>query len=136
METAFGNWVVKKTLVFRICLLQRKSRRKQLYLAFLRRLCGGSGACTGGLCTRVALVLCRSCQRDVLHRDAMWRDVVDLPRRGYIHQVVGLHLDFVPRWQKGVEAHDEVRVTLKELGHSTDHTRCVNTTQEVKNQNK
>lgn len=123
-----GNWVIKEPSVPNL----PAPEEKQLYLAFLRRLCGGGGAGTGGLCTRVALVRCRSCQRDVLHRDAVWRDVVDLPRRGYIHQVVGLHLDFVPRWQKGVEAHDEVRVTLKELGHSTDHTRCVNTTQEVK----
>lgn len=53
--------------------------------------------------------------------------MVDLPRRGDVHQVVGLHLDFVSRRQKGVEAHDEVGVTLKELGHSTDHTRRVNT---------
>lgn len=79
----------------------------------------------------MALVLCWSCRGDVLHRDAVWRDVVDLPRGGDVHQVVGLHLDFVPRRQKGVEAHNEVWVTLKELGHSTDHTRSVDTTQEI-----
>lgn len=63
----------------------------------------------------------------------MWCDVVDLPRRGDVHQVVGLHLDFVSRRQKGVEAHNEVWVALKELGHSTDHTWGVDTEREIKN---
>lgn len=42
-------------------------------------------------------------------------DVVDLTRRGHIDQVVVLDLDLVARWQEGVEAHDEVRVTFEEL---------------------
>lgn len=54
-------------------------------------------------------------------------DVVDLSRRGDVHQVIGLHLDLVSRRQKGVKAHNEIWVTLKELGHSTDHSRSVNT---------
>lgn len=62
----------------------------------------------------------------------MWCDVVDLPRCGDVHQVVGLHLDFVSRRQKGVEAHNEVWVTLKELGHSTNHTRSVDTERGIK----
>lgn len=57
----------------------------------------------------------------------MWGDVVDLPRRGDVDQVVGLDLDFVARRQEGVEAHDEVRVTFEELRHSADHTRGVDT---------
>lgn len=64
----------------------------------------------------------------------MRRDVVDLPRRGDVHQVVGLHLDFVSGRQEGVETHNEVWVTLKELGHSTDHTRSVDTVQGFKQQ--
>lgn len=59
-------------------------------------------------------------------------DVVDLPRCGDINQVVGLHLNLVSGWQKSVEAHNEVWVTLKELGHSTNHSRCVNTTGRLK----
>lgn len=78
-------------------------------------------------------MLCWSRRGDVLHRDAVRRDVMDLPRGGDIHQVVGLHLDFVSRWQKGVEAHNEVRVTLKELRHSTDHTGSVDATRGIKN---
>lgn len=84
----------------------------------------------------MALVRCRGGRGDVLHRDAVRCDVVDLPRRGDVHQVVGLHLDFVPRRQKGVEAHDEIWVTLKELGHSTDHTWSVDTARGFKKQNK
>lgn len=52
---------------------------------------------------------------DVLHRDAVRGDVVDLARRGHVHQVVGLHLDLVAGRQEGVEAHDEVGVAFEEL---------------------
>lgn len=57
----------------------------------------------------------------------MWGDVVDLTRRGHIDQVISLDLNLVAWWQEGVEAHDEVGVTFKKLGHSADDPRCVNT---------
>ena len=62
---------------------------------------------------------------DVLDRDAVRGDVVDLARRGDVHQLVVLDLDLVARRQEGVEAHDEVRVALEELRHSADDPRGV-----------
>lgn len=42
-------------------------------------------------------------------------DVVNLTGRGHVDQVIGLDLNLVARWQEGVEAHDEVRVTFEKL---------------------
>lgn len=53
--------------------------------------------------------------RDVLDRNAMWGDVVDLTGCSNIDQVVGLDFDLVAGWQKGVKAHDEVGVAFEEL---------------------
>lgn len=64
---------------------------------------------------------------EVLNRDAVWCDVVDLSRRGHINQVVGLDFNLVTGRQESVEAHDEVRVTFEELGHSADDPWGVNT---------
>ena len=57
----------------------------------------------------------------------MWGDVVDLTRRCYVDQVIGLDLDLVARWQEGVEAHYEVRVAFKKLRHSADDPGGVDT---------
>lgn len=57
----------------------------------------------------------------------MWGDVVDLTRRCYVDQVIGLDLDLVARWQEGVEAHYEVRVAFKKLRHSADDPWGVDT---------
>lgn len=83
----------------------------------------GAGGGGGGGCRRDrGLVLGgRSRYGDVLDRDAVRGDVVDLPGRGHVDQVVGLDLDLVARRQEGVEAHDEVGVALEELRHSADH---------------
>ena len=63
----------------------------------------------------------RSRHGDVLDRDAVRGDVVDLAGRGDVHQLVVLHLDLVARWEESVEAHDEVRVALEELRHAADN---------------
>lgn len=63
--------------------------------------------------------------RDVLDRNAVGSDVVDLARRCDVDQVVGLNLDLVPRWQKSVKTHDEVGVALKELRHAVDDSWSV-----------
>lgn len=65
--------------------------------------------------------------RDVLDRDAMRGDVVDLTGCSHVDQVVGLDFDLVAGRQEGVKAHDEVRVAFEELGHSADDPRGVNT---------
>lgn len=57
---------------------------------------------------------------------AVGGDLVNLSRRRHIHHVVGLHFDFVARWQEGVEAHDQVRVALEQLRHAADHAWSVN----------
>lgn len=67
----------------------------------------------------------RSAHGDVLNRDAVRGDVVDLTRRGHVDQVVGLNLDLVSGGQERVEAHDEVRVSLKQLGDAVDDSRSV-----------
>lgn len=53
--------------------------------------------------------------RDVLDRNAMWGDVVDLTRCSHINQVVGLDFNLVAGRQEGVKAHDEVGVAFEEL---------------------
>lgn len=65
--------------------------------------------------------------RDVLDRNAVRGDVVDLTGCSHVDQVVGLDFDLVARRQEGVEAHDEVGVAFKELGHSADDPRGINT---------
>lgn len=52
-------------------------------------------------------------------------DVVDLPRCGYINQIVGLNFDLVSRWQESVKTHNEVWVALKELGDTVDDSWSV-----------
>lgn len=96
------------------------------------RSCGGGCCCcrsSNGSGWRLwrHLLGRRSSDGDVLDRDAMWGDVVDLPRRGDVDEVIGLDLDLVARWQESVEAHDEVGVTFEELRHSADHSRGVDT---------
>lgn len=69
----------------------------------------------------------RSAHRDVLHRDAVRGDVVNLTRRGHVDQIIGLHLDLVSRRQEGVETHNEVGMAFEELGHTADHSGRVYT---------
>lgn len=57
----------------------------------------------------------------------MWRDVMDLTRRGHVNQIIGLNFNLVSRRKKRVEPHNEIGVTLKELGHPADDTRGVDT---------
>lgn len=68
----------------------------------------------------------RSRYGDVLDRNAMRGDVVDLTGRGHVDQVGALDLDLVARWQEGVEAHNELGVTFEELRHSADDPGGVN----------
>lgn len=56
-----------------------------------------------------------SCYGDVLDRNTVRGDVVDLTRCGHIDQVVGLDFDLVAGRQEGVKAHNEVRVAFEEL---------------------
>lgn len=56
----------------------------------------------------------------------MGGDVVDLTWCGHIDQIVGLNFNLISRWQKCVKTHNEVRVTLEELGHTVDDSRSVN----------
>ena len=62
---------------------------------------------------------------EVLDRDAVRGDVVDLSWRGHVDLLVGLDLDLVARRQEGVESHYEVWVALEELGDTADHTWSV-----------
>ena len=48
-----------------------------------------------------------------------------LSRRCHVDPIICLHLNLVARRQEGVEAHDEVRVALKELRYPADHPRGV-----------
>lgn len=66
-----------------------------------------------------------SSHRDILDRDAVGSDVVDLARCRHVDQVVGLNLDLVPRRQEGVKPHDEVGMALKELRHTVDDSWSV-----------
>lgn len=97
------------------------------------RGCGGGSRCSSSSSSRWRwrwwrhLLGGRSSDGDVLDRDAVRGDVVDLTRRGDIDQVVGLDLDLVARRQEGVEAHDEVGVTFEKLRHPADHPRGVDT---------
>lgn len=59
--------------------------------------------------------------------EAMGGDLMNLPWSCHIHHVIGLHLNFVARWQEGIEAHDQVRVTFEELRDAADHSWSVNT---------
>ena len=96
---------------------------------------GGGGGCSGGserarLWQTLVLVVARrlagrSTYRDVLNRNTVWGDVVDLTRRGHIDQIVGLNLYLISRWQESVKAHNEVWVALEELGHAVDDARGV-----------
>lgn len=61
-------------------------------------------------------------------------DLVNLPRGGHVHHVIGLHLNLVARWQEGVEAHDEVWVALEELRHTADHPRGVDAGEGIRSQ--
>lgn len=88
-----------------------------------RRLCGSCWSAVGhgvlpvqGKTLWVAWGLsgCSS-HRDVLDRDAVGSDVVDLARCRDIDQVVGLNLNLIPRRQESVKPHDEVRMALEEL---------------------
>lgn len=84
----------------------------------------GRGHCYG--CgRRLGLELRGRGHWEVLHRDALRCNVVDLSWRGDIDQVVGLNLDLVARRQESVEAHDEIWVALEKLGHPADHPRSV-----------
>lgn len=74
----------------------------------------------------MGLALCWLCYGEVLDRDTMRGDVVDLARSGHINQIVGLNLNLVARRQEGVEAHNEVWMAFEELGDSADHTWCIN----------
>lgn len=65
--------------------------------------------------------------RDVLHGDAVRRDVMDLAGRGHVNQIVGLNFDLISWRKKRVEPHNEIGVTLEELGHPADHARGVDT---------
>lgn len=91
---------------------------------------GGGGSERAGLWQILVLVVARrlagrSAYRDVLNRNTMRGDVVDLTRRGHVDQIVGLNLDLIPRWQESVKAHNEVWVALEELGHAVDDSRGV-----------
>lgn len=66
-----------------------------------------------------------SSHRDVVDRNAVGSDVVDLAGRRYVDQVVGLNLDLVPRRQESVKTHDEVGMALKELRHAVDDSWSV-----------
>lgn len=66
-----------------------------------------------------------SSHRDVLDRDAVGSDVVDLARCRHIDQVVGLNFDLIPRRQESVKTHDEVGMALKELRHAVDDSWSV-----------
>lgn len=100
------------------------------HLAHLGR-CGlsGRGRSSGGGSRRELGGMLGGCSGDgdVLDRDAVRGDVVDLTGRGHVDQVVGLDFDLVAGRQEGVEAHDEVGVAFEELGHSADDPRGVNT---------
>lgn len=63
---------------------------------------------------------------EVLNRDTVRGNVVDLAGCGHVDQVIGLNLNFVTGWQEGVEAHDEIRMTFEELRDSANHTWCIN----------
>lgn len=67
-----------------------------------------------------------SCYGDILDRNAVRGDVVDLTRCCHVNQVVGLDLDLVARRQESVEAHNEVGVAFEKLRHSADDSRGVN----------
>lgn len=67
----------------------------------------------------------RSTYRDVLNRNTMWGDVVDLTWCGHVDQIVGLNLDLISRWQEGVKTHNEVWVAFEKLGHTVDDPRSV-----------
>lgn len=90
----------------------------------LREEGGRAGGSGGWRLGRVLGAGC-ACDGDVLHRNAVRGDVVDLAGRRHVDQVVGLHLDLVAGWKEGVEAHDEVGVSLEELRHPADDTRGV-----------
>lgn len=98
-----------------------------------RRLCGSGWSVVGQrllpaqgktLWVTWGLTGCSS-HRDVLDRDAVGSDVVDLAWCRYIDQVVGLNLDLIPRWQEGVKPHDEVGMALEELRHAIDDSWSV-----------
>ncbi|KAG8144873.1 hypothetical protein E2320_013280, partial [Naja naja] len=57
-----------------------------------------------------------------LRLETVGRDLVHLPRGGYIHHVVGLDFDFVAGRQEGVETHDQIWVAFEELRDAADHT--------------
>lgn len=62
---------------------------------------------------------------EILDRNSVRGDVVDLTWRGHVDLLVGLDLDLVAGRQEGVESHDEVWVALEELGDTADHARSV-----------
>lgn len=66
-----------------------------------------------------------STHRDVLDRNPMGGDVVDLAGCRYIDQVIGLNLDLVSRRQESIKTHDEVGMALKKLRHTVDDSRSV-----------
>ena len=45
--------------------------------------------------------------------------------------VIGLHLDFVARWEESVETDDEIWMAFEEIGDSVDNTWGVNTAKRI-----
>lgn len=66
-----------------------------------------------------------STHRDVLNRNTVWGNIVDLAWCGHVDQIVSLNLNLVSRWQESVKPHNEVWVALEELGHTVDDSRSV-----------
>lgn len=80
---------------FKVLTGQLYKPNEAAHLALLRGLCWGRGSSAGGWSSQLALVLC---WWDILHRDSMWCNMVDLTWCGNIHQVIGLHLNLISRW--------------------------------------
>lgn len=55
---------------------------------------------------------CSSC-RNILNRNPMRGDVVNLTRRCHIDEIVGLDLNFISRWQESIKTHNKIGVALK-----------------------
>lgn len=87
------------------------------------RLCWGWGRLCWGLGLMLGLWL-------RLWLETMSRDLVNLSWCCHVHHVICLHLNFIARWQEGIEAHDQVRVTFEELRHTADHSWSVDTEKE------
>lgn len=53
--------------------------------------------------------------RNILNRNALRGDVVNLARRCHIDQIVGLDLNLISRRQESIKTHNKIRVALKKL---------------------